>query len=91
MSKVEIKKPGREELENMGVFSWPVWSKEASRFPWFYDITEECYILEGEIVVTDSEGREHRIGPGDFVTFYQGLECEWHIIKPVKKHYNFKG
>lgn len=27
-----------ETLEKMNVNSWPIWEKEASAFPWTYDI-----------------------------------------------------
>ena len=30
-----------------------------------------------------------RFGKGDLVTFPQGMECTWHVIKPIRKHYNF--
>ncbi len=50
--------PEREKLERLGVFSWPVWSKDVSEFPWTYDTGETCFILEGEVTVTpDRESR----------------------------------
>ena len=34
MTGIELERnPAREKLEEMGVFSWPVWEKEVSRFP----------------------------------------------------------
>jgi uncharacterized cupin superfamily protein len=88
MSKVKIEKLSQEELEKRGVFSWPVWTKEISRFDWTYSGVEQCYIVEGEFDVETDEGVFHA-GPGDFVTFEDGLKCVWDIKKPVKKHYNF--
>ena len=88
MSKVLIKQLSKEELENKGVFSWPIWTKEISRFDWTYSGTEQCYILEGEFDVETSEGTYH-VKSGDFVTFNDGLKCTWDIKKPVRKHYNF--
>ena len=49
--KIEIEKATKEHLESKGVFSWPIWKKEVSRFDWHYDSTEECYLLEGKVVV----------------------------------------
>ena len=40
--------PQDERLEELGVFGWPIWTKEESEFPWTYDATETCYLLEGE-------------------------------------------
>ncbi len=88
MSKVIIEKLSPKELEQKGVFNWPVWEKEVSRFDWTYTGDEECYILEGEVVVETDEGN-YTIKPGDFVTFKDGLNCVWDIKKPIKKHYNF--
>jgi len=74
----------------MGVYSWPIWEKEASRFDWHYDETEICYLLEGKVVVKTNDGQEAKLGAGDLVTFPKGLSCVWDIKEPVKKHYNFK-
>lgn len=87
---ISVKKLNREELKKMGVFSWPIWEKEASRFDWRYDSVEECYFLEGSVTVEMSDGQRVSFGKGDFVTFPKGLACVWHIKEPVRKHYNFK-
>lgn len=88
MEKIKIENPGENWLREFGVFSWPVWTKEPSRFNWTYDGDEQCYILEGEFTVETGNGSVH-IRPGDFVTFKKGLKCIWDIKKAVKKHYNF--
>ncbi|MBF0541991.1 MAG: DUF861 domain-containing protein [Nitrospirae bacterium] len=87
---IDVKQPNDEELKKRGVFSWPIWNKEVSRFDWSYNDTEECYLLEGQVTVETSDGRHVEFGAGDFVTFPKGLSCTWDIKKPVKKHYNFK-
>ena len=73
--KIEIEKPTTEHLESKGVLSWPIWEKEISRFDWHYDSTEECYLLEGEVVVETEDGKRVEFGEGDFVTFPKGLSC----------------
>jgi len=88
--KIEIEKPTTEHLEKKGVSSWPIWEKEISRFDWRYDSTEECYLLEGEVVVETEDGEQVKFGKGDFVTFPKGLSCIWDVKVPVKKHYNFR-
>lgn len=87
---IQIKKPNQDELEKMGVSSWPIWTKEVSRFDWSYGDTEECYILEGKVTVETKDGKKVDFGKGDFVTFPKGLSCTWDIKQPVRKHYNFK-
>jgi uncharacterized cupin superfamily protein len=88
--KIEVKKaPTDTELEQLGVPSWPIWTKEASTFPWTYDEQETCYFLEGEVVVTPEGGAPVEMGAGDLVTFPTGMSCTWEIRAPVRKHYRF--
>ncbi len=90
MTGIELERyPAREKLEEMGVFSWPVWEKEVSRFPWTYDTDEVCYILEGEVTVTPDGGEPVTIRAGDLVRFPAGMSCTWDITKPIRKHYDF--
>ena len=83
-----IKNPSQEQLE--GVRDWPIWEKEASEFPWHYDMQETCYFLEGDVVVTLEDGTTYEMGRGDLVTFERGLDCHWNIKEAVRKHYDFK-
>jgi len=80
--------PAPAKLEVMGVFDWPVWSKEESTFPWTYDQKETCYFLEGEVVVTPDGGEPVEMGQGDLVIFPAGMSCKWEIRSPVTKHYD---
>ena len=82
--------PAPAKLEVMGVDDWPVWTKEPSRFPWTYDATEVCYILEGRVTVTPEGGEAVDLSAGDLVTFTKGLKCTWEIHEAIKKHYSFK-
>ena len=44
--------PSPMKLEVMGVYDWPIWRKEASRFAWTYQQQETCYILRGRFSVS---------------------------------------
>lgn len=88
--EITVQKLNQQEMVNRGIYNWPIWEKEVSRFAWSYSITEECYILEGEVTVETSDGAAVSFGKGDFVIFPKGLNCTWIVKKPVKKHYNFK-
>lgn len=81
--------PSENRLNQLGVSGWPIWSKEASRFPWTYDGMETCYLLAGEVIVTPEGGEPVKIGKGDLVTFPAGLSCTWDIRQAVRKHYSF--
>lgn len=88
--EIAIRKLSENEFHELQIASWPIWRKEVSEFEWFYDSTESCLILEGEVVVTDDKGKSVCFGAGDFVVFPKGLSCTWKIVKAVKKHYNFE-
>jgi len=87
--KIVVKKLTESEIENMGIKSWPIWTKEVSTFDWFYDSKEMCLILEGKIKV-QTESEEVEFGKGDFVIFPKGLKCVWKVLEPVRKLYNFE-
>lgn len=90
MDEIRIEhNPDEERLAELGVRDWPVWTKEASEFPWHYDERERCYFLEGDVVVTPEGGKAVEMGCGDFVTFPQGMSCTWKIRKAVRKRYAF--
>lgn len=90
MNEIEVERdPSERRLNELGVRQWPIWEKEVSVFPWHYDSTETCYLLEGEVIVTPKNGEAVRFGKGDLVTLRQGLSCTWDIRKAVRKHYAF--
>lgn len=84
-----VHNPEKSELEQQGVFNWPIWEKEPSAFPWSYDDKETCYLLEGGVTVTPDGGEPVSFGAGDLVTFPAGMSCHWDIKAAVRKHYNF--
>lgn len=88
MKKIEIRKPKPGEIESSGIKKWPIWTCETSKFDWFYDDKETCFILEGEVTVT-TDNEIVSFGPGDMVTFPKGLSCVWDVKKSVRKHYKF--
>lgn len=81
--------PSVERLQELRVLNWPIWSKEASEFPWTYDESETCYFLQGDVVVTPDGGEPVTMGKGDLVTFPAGMSCTWKIQSAVRKHYRF--
>ena len=85
--EILVRKPTEEEIVEMR--SKPVWVCDVSEFDWYYDSEETCLIIEGEVTV--KYGSESvSFAAGDYVVFPKGLSCVWQVIKPVKKHYEFK-
>ena len=80
--------PSPAKLEVVGVYDWPIWTKEVSTFPWTYERRETCYFLEGDVIVTPEGGEPVHMGEGDLVTFPAGMTCTWEIRAPVRKHYD---
>ena len=85
--KPEVRKPTEQEKQTAQ--EWPIWTKEASEFPWFYDEKETCLILDGEVTIINEQGEKVRFRAGDWVVFPQGMQCTWEISRPVRKHYSF--
>ena len=91
MSDIQIERDlSQGELEGRGVFQWPVWEKEESVFPWTYDATEFCYVVEGEVRVIPDAGDPVIVTAGDYVTFPAGMSCTWEVLVPIRKHFTFK-
>jgi uncharacterized protein len=86
---IHVEKPSEEKLLKLNVKSWPIWEKEISEFPYNYDETETCYIIEGEAVVTPDKGDPVKFGKGDLVIFPIGLKCTWKINVAIRKYYKF--
>jgi uncharacterized cupin superfamily protein len=85
---IVITKLSENEMIEMGVRSWPIWSCEISEFDWEYSDEESCLLLDGEVEVK-SEFETVQFSAGDFVVFPKGLKCYWKVTSPVRKHYTF--
>jgi uncharacterized cupin superfamily protein len=43
MTAIQLEKnPAEQRLQELGVRSWAIWTKEVSSFPWHYDEQETC-------------------------------------------------
>ena len=61
------------------------WSCTAGRFHWHYSVDETVHIISGEVFVTDEDGLERRLGPGDMAFFPSGSSSMWHVPSHVRK------
>ena len=88
MMNIKITNLKEKEIEERGIFSWPIWTCEISEFDWEYGDSESCYLLDGKVEV-QSEFETVQFSAGDFVVFPKGLKCRWRVTSPVRKHYSF--
>lgn len=86
MAKIIVKKPTREELQELDIVNWNSWSCNPSTFDWVYPEEETAYILEGRCTISSDDG-EIEIQSGDLVTFPQGLSCQWTVHETIRKVY----
>ena len=84
---MKVWQPSNDEINK--TTEWGIWTKEPSEFPWHYDDTETCLILEGSAEVTDSEGNKIQFKTGDMVQFRTGLSCTWKVTESLRKRYKF--
>jgi uncharacterized cupin superfamily protein len=83
-----VRKPTPQEVKTCS--AWPIWTCEPKTFDYEYDQTETCLILEGDVKITSTDGKQStHFQSGDYVVFPVGLKCVWHVQKAVRKHYNF--
>lgn len=78
-----------QRRQQLGADGWPTWSKEVSRFPWFYDDPETCLLLAGEVTVTPQGGTPVTLRAGDLARFPAGMQCTWDVTVELRKHYRF--
>jgi len=84
---MKVRKPTVEEIDIAG--NWEFWSKEPSKFAWYYDEAETCYILDGKAEVIAESGDKIQFSKGDWVEFEKGLRCTWEITEEIQKKYLF--
>lgn len=49
--------------------------------------TEIVHLLEGRARITDADGTEHDLAPGDAIVLPRGWSGRWDIVEPVRKLY----
>ena len=88
--QIKVEKPDNNKLDDLDVRTWPTLAKEACDIDWVFDQTEESYFLEGRVIIETADGQRVEVKKGDLATFPKGLACTWHIIEPMRKHFNLK-
>jgi hypothetical protein len=70
-----------------GVFTVGVWACDAGTLS-INDlaIDEACYLISGEVVITDSSGNSERFTAGQAFVLHRGFVGTWHMPGPILKY-----
>lgn len=68
-----------------------VWQTTAGRFNWIYDFDEVITILDGDVFITDPDGRERHLRAGDVAFFPVGARTTWRVPDHLRKVAVVKG
>ena len=68
----------------IGMWDSSALDSEMRPFPWH----EIVHLLEGEVLITEADGRSHRFVAGDVFFIPMGTVCRWQISDYVKKLYS---
>jgi len=70
-----------------GVFTAGVWACDAGTLE-IVDlaIDEACYLIEGEVIITDRYGNSERFVAGEAFLLHRGFVGTWHMPGPIKKY-----
>lgn len=70
-----------------GVFTAGVWACDAGTLD-IKDlaIDEACYLIEGEVVITDRSGNSQIYRAGEAFLLHRGFTGTWHMPRPIRKY-----
>ena len=70
-----------------GVFTVGVWACDAGTLA-IADLAldEACYLLEGEVIISDNQGNTERFAAGDAFVLKRGFVGTWHMPRPIVKY-----
>jgi uncharacterized cupin superfamily protein len=74
-------------LETRGGLHAGIWESTPGIWRIAYEEWEYCRILAGVSVITDREGRAHRVGPGDSFVLRPGFTGTWEVVETTRKDY----
>jgi uncharacterized cupin superfamily protein len=74
-------------LDPSGVFTVGVWACDAGTLK-IDDlaIDEACYLIEGEVIITDQHGNSERFVAGEAFLLKRGFVGTWHMPYPILKY-----
>ncbi len=70
-----------------GVFTAGVWACDAGTLA-IHDLAvdEACYLIRGEVIITDAHGHTERFIAGEAFLLHRGFIGTWHMPGPILKY-----
>lgn len=70
-----------------GVFTAGVWACDAGTLR-IDDLAmdEACYLIEGEVIISDCHGNTERFVAGEAFLLHRGFVGTWHMPVPIRKY-----
>jgi len=70
-----------------GVFTVGVWACDAGTLEISdLGVDEACYLIEGEVVISDAAGNSERYTAGEAFVLHRGFSGTWHMPGPILKY-----
>jgi hypothetical protein len=74
-------------MDPSGVFTVGVWACDPGTLHIEdLSIDEACYLIEGEVVITDRYGNSERFVAGEAFLLRRGFVGTWHMPVPIRKY-----
>jgi uncharacterized cupin superfamily protein len=67
-----------------------VWESTPGKWRIKYDEWEYCRIISGVSIISDADGAESRVGPGDSFILRPGFSGTWEVVETTRKEYVIK-
>jgi len=62
-----------------------VWDCSPGKFNWHYSKDEWLVVVSGEVFISNGNGAERRLGPGDWGFFPAGTSALWRVTSHLRK------
>jgi uncharacterized protein len=70
-----------------GVFTAGVWACDAGTLEITdLGVDEACYLIEGEVEISDAQGNCERYGPGEAFVLHRGFTGTWRMPRAILKY-----
>ncbi len=85
MNHVLIEKsPSPSKIDVLGAEAWPLKKLAAGRHTHTYAASEDCYVTEGEAVLSCATQTAETVADGDLIFIPQGLTVTWEVAAEVE-------